>query len=242
MLRALLDGLLAAIVAPACAACERPLETPARSAVCDECWTSIRRIEPPFCAICGEPLRSWRPTDGRKCGRCSTTKRWISCARAVGEYDGALREILHAFKYRGRRSIGPALSSLMKAHGRSVLAGATCVVPVPLHWRRRWSRGFNQAEELANGLGLPIVHALRRRRHTRSQTDLPASRRHANVRRAFQPRRPIRGACVVLVDDVSTTGATLEACAKVLLEAGAAEVRALTAARAARRPSGGRPR
>jgi ComF family protein len=239
MLRVVLDGLLSVIVAPGCAACGNPLETPSRSAVCERCWQSIRPITPPFCSICGDPLRSWRPVDGRTCARCSTVKRSIARGRAVGEYDGALREILQAFKYRGRRSLAPELSALMKAHGRSVLADATCVVPVPLHWRRRWRRGFNQAAELAAGLGVPVVDALRRSRHTPSQTGLPASRRHANVRNAFLPRCRLRGACVVLVDDVSTTGSTLEACARTLLQAGAREVRALTAARVATPPPAG---
>lgn len=107
------------------------------------------------------------------------------------------------------------------------------VVPVPLHRSRQRVRGFNQASEIARHLGPPLVHALRRTRATPSQTDLPAAERHANVRDAFALSRHARvnGMVVVLVDDVSTTGATLEACARVLYEAGASEVRALTAAR-----------
>jgi ComF family protein len=119
-----------------------------------------------------------------------------------------------------------------------VLEGASIAVPVPLHPRRQRARGFNQATALAQQLGLEVVSALKRVRPTVSQTDLPAARRHANVRNAFAMRRRIdvRGLCVVLVDDVSTTGATLEACARVLLQAGAREVRAITAARVAARP------
>lgn len=164
--------------------------------------------------------------------------------RAVGEYDGAMRRILHALKYDRHRSIALALGAMMRAQGAGVLAGADCAVPVPLHWRRQWSRGFNQAADLAAGLGLPVVHALRRSRNTPSQTDLPAGRRHANVRHAFRlgRRRRLQGACVVLVDDVSTTGATLEACASVLLAAGVGEVRTLTAARVVTRPPHAHPR
>lgn len=118
-----------------------------------------------------------------------------------------------------------------------MLDGADVVVPVPLHRARRLARGFNQAADLARGLGLPVSQALRRTRNTGSQADLPAARRHANVRGAFRlaRRAPIRGASVVLVDDVSTTGATLEACGRALLEGGAREVRALIAARAVTR-------
>lgn len=118
-----------------------------------------------------------------------------------------------------------------------MLEGASICVPVPLHRARMHARGFNQAAELARHLGPPVAHALRRVRRTGSQTDLPAARRHANVRGAFalRGRVDVSGAVVVLVDDVSTTGATLDACARTLLEAGAREVRALTAARAVAR-------
>ena len=121
----------------------------------------------------------------------------------------------------------------MLDRGRDLLVGADMVVPVPLHHTRRRSRGFNQAEELAQHLGLPLRRALRRSRATRPQTDLPAAQRHANVRDAFvrARRADVTGLCVLLVDDVCTTGATLEACARVLKQAGARQVRAITAAR-----------
>ena len=115
-----------------------------------------------------------------------------------------------------------------------MLDGASCVVPVPLHPSRRRERGFNQAADLAGHLGLPLVTALRRIRFTSTQTGLPAAQRHRNVRDAFALTRAghtLAGATLVLVDDVSTTGATLEACARVLKQAGVVEVRALTAAR-----------
>jgi ComF family protein len=131
----------------------------------------------------------------------------------------------------------------MRQHGAAVLRDADCVVPVPLHPRRRRARGFNQATELAAQLGLPVVDALRRTVATRPQMELPASRRHRNVRGVFAPARGpawrpiasrIRGARVVVVDDVVTTGATVEACARVLRRLGARDVRVLTLARVAR--------
>ena len=180
--------------------------------------------------------------DGGRCPGCGSVSTSISRTRALGDHDGALRAIVHALKYDGRRSIAPALSALMRQQGRPVLAGADVVVPVPLHWRRQWTRGFNQAALLAEGLGVPLLHALRRRRATRTQTALPAEDRQVNVARAFVVRKlarvGVKGVCVVLIDDVRTTGATLEACAQVLMEAGAREVRALTAARVATRPRG----
>lgn len=158
----------------------------------------------------------------------------LDLARAVGHYDGALRAILQAFKYDGRRSLAKPLAVLMRERSDDVLTDADVIVPVPLHWWRRGRRGFNQAADLATYLGLPVVHALRRNRATATQTRLPAAQRHRNVRGAFSPRRGSRylaGLTIVLVDDVSTTGATLSACARVLKDCGAKEVRALTAAR-----------
>jgi ComF family protein len=129
----------------------------------------------------------------------------------------------------------------MREAGADVLAGAECVVPVPLHPWRRARRGFNQAAELARHLGPPVVHALWRCRATPPQTGLTAAARRRNVRRAFllspwvargRAAHLVRGRVIVLVDDVRTTGATLEECARVLAAAGVGEVRALTAARA----------
>jgi ComF family protein len=157
----------------------------------------------------------------------------------VGIYEGALREIVHAFKYDGRRSLASPLGALMRDAGGELVDGASCVVPVPLHPWRRLHRGFNQAADLAATLPLPVVHALWRQHATSSQTGLTALARRRNVRGAFRlspllTRRVIQSMLVdraiVLVDDVRTTGATLDACAHVLKDAGAAEVRALTVA------------
>jgi len=157
----------------------------------------------------------------------------ISRGRAIGEYAGALRAIVHALKYGGRQSVAKQLASRLTIHGGEVVEGAHIAVPVPLHWLRRRQRGFNQAAEIARHLPIPVRNVLKRVRSTPSQTELPAAKRHANVRDAFGLRRAadVRGLVVVLVDDVSTTGATLNACGRVLLDAGAREVRALTAAR-----------
>ena len=124
---------------------------------------------------------------------------------------------------------------------RGVLADADCVIPVPLHWRREYARGFNQAREIARHLGPPVFDALTRSRSTTPQVTLSADERHANVRGAFVLRRtsadraaPRLQECrAVLIDDVATTGATLDACARVLKQAGAADVCGLTAARRA---------
>ena len=251
--------MLAIVFAPACAACDRPLECPTRGPVCDHCWGSILPLTPPLCDACGDPLATWRirrnfsiaedaenqtdltsassvssAVNDNRCSRCRRQKRVIALTRAIGSYDGALRAIVHAFKYDGRRSLAARLGKLMKVRGAIVLAGAEIAVPVPLHSSRRRERGFDQAADLARHVGLPVVHALGRIRPTAVQASLPAARRHANVRDAFALTRAavrLQGRVVVLVDDVSTTGATLEACGRALIGTGVREVRALTAAR-----------
>jgi ComF family protein len=170
----------------------------------------------------------------------------VSAARSAGLYDGALREIIHGFKYEGRRGLAVPLAEMMRTAGAPVLTGADAVVPVPLHPWRRLRRGFNQADDLARHLGVPVARALWRVRATAPQTGLTSAARRRNLRKAFIAS-PLASAAIanrtlVLVDDVRTTGATLEACARVLKAAGAKEVRVLTAAltvlpRGARSPS-----
>lgn len=150
-----------------------------------------------------------------------------------------MSDIIHALKYDRRQSIAPRLGALMREAGAAMLADADCVVPVPLHPWREYRRGFNQAHELARHLDRPVQLLLARTRHTRSQIELPAAERRRNVADAFslQPSAFSQvPRVIVLVDDVSTTGATLESCARVLKAAGIAEVRALTAARVVSAP------
>lgn len=236
-----LDALLSVVLAPPCAACGTLLEHPTSGPVCEACWRSIRPLTPPLCDRCGDPLPTWRSISVplARCPRCRRTRREVDRARAIGAYDGALRAVIHALKYEGRRSLARPLAALMRLRGEEVLAGADFLVPVPLHASRRRERGFNQAADLAHHLGLPVSRALIRVRPTDAQTGLPAAQRHRNVRQAFAvaPRsRTVAGGIVVLIDDVSTTGATLDACASVLKDAGACEVRALTAARVVTSP------
>jgi ComF family protein len=254
-----LDAVIAVIIAPECAACARPLERPSDGSVCGSCWADIRRFTPPLCECCGDPQASRpAPVTGssrdapRLCGECRRHRGAIARARSIGPYDARLRDVIHAWKYDRRRTLASGLAHLLLECGRDVVEGADAVVPVPLHWIRRHERGFNQAALLAAGLGLPLCHALRRVRRTRPQVELPAGKRQLNVGGAFAlarryrwswlnvirpPRvRRLHGLTLVLVDDVSTTGATLDACARVLKDAGAHEVRALTAARVVSRP------
>lgn len=215
--RPVADALIATLFAPPCATCGTILDAPLGGAVCPSCWAIIDRLAPHRFAI--PPA--------------------IRDAMALGEYDGVLRDAIHALKYDGRRTIGSGLSRIMAKQAHPLLQGADLVVPVPLHRSRERERGFNQSDTLAGSLALPARRVLRRIRSTRPQVDLTAQERRQNVADAFvvtsRGMEP-NGKVLVLVDDVTTTGATLEACARVLLAAGAREVRAITAARVATAP------
>lgn len=248
--RAIADRILSTLFEPPCPACGRVNQRPLDGAICAPCWESILPLTPPLCAGCGDALPSWRSASllASTCPRCRRQPRTVCRMAAFGPYEGTLRAVIHALKYGGRRTAAPPLSALMREAGGTVLFSADAVVPVPLHPLREWSRGFNQAALLARGLGLPVLPVLKRVRHTTPQAALPAAQRHRNVRNAFAvagtkvPAHPFDGLTLVLVDDVTTTGATLEACARVLISAGAREVRALTAARVVTLPPQAPPR
>ncbi|MCC7125954.1 MAG: ComF family protein [Acidobacteria bacterium] len=211
-----LNHAFALLFATRCAACAALNTRPFDNAVCPDCWAAIDRFD-------GGGILHWPAAR-------------ITAHAAIGPHEGPLRVIVQALKYDGRRSVAARLSMLMRDAGRPLLAAADVVVPVPLHRRRAWTRGFNQADLLARGLGRPVARLLRRQRSTAPQVSLPADARRQNVDGAFAlvrwPPPRVRDRRILLVDDVFTTGATLEACARVLHEAGAREVMALTAARA----------
>lgn len=244
MLISATNSIVRVLLAPGCVACESVLDRPLDGPVCAACWRNLPRITPPWCVRCGDALPSF--TAGPWCARCEGRSSPIALARSAGRYDGPLRRIIHVFKYEGRRVLAPRLAAAMRETGADLLAGADAVVPVPLHPWRGMRRGFNQADDLARHLGLPVWRVLRRCRHGPPQAGLPAAERLANVRAAYASSWRIgrlRNRVVVLIDDVMTTGATLEACAEVLMAAGARSVSALTAARAvAARPGPPPPR
>ena len=233
-MQAWLDALLAVLLAPVCAACGQPRPHPTRGCVCETCWSALTPVPLPACTACGGALSPSASTALTRCAGCLRHPPVVDQARALGEHDGSLRAIVHAFKYGGHRSLARPLAERMRVAGAALLSESQAVVAVPLHGSRRRRRGFNQAADLARHLGLPVVDALARVRETSTQTALPADERRANVAGAFRPTRragALRGRTVLLVDDVRTTGATLDACAAALKEAGVRKVFALTAAR-----------
>jgi ComF family protein len=233
------NGIIRLFLEPPCCACDLPLERPLSGPVCPACWRSVLFLTPPLCERCGDALAG-DATPYAICPRCSRHDPIVSIARSAGRHDAGLRQIIHAFKYGKRRALAAPLSRLMRERCGEVLAGADAVVPVPLHPWRALARGFNQADDLARHLGPPVWRVLRRVRRGPPQAALPAARRHANVRGAYAVRRlagrRLKGRTLVLIDDVMTTGATLEACGEALAAAGATTVRALTVARAVAGP------
>ncbi len=188
-----------------------------------------------LCLRCGLPL----PATARACGRCVRRPPGFERTWPAFAYGGALERLVHRFKFHRDLAAGRVLAGLTAR--RLAVMGAyrpQCLVPVPLHWRRQIWRGFNQSRMLADDLsrqlgGIPVAPMLRRLRATPAQSGLPAARRGANVRGAFIARPP---ACrlrhVALVDDVMTTGTTLDACARALKKAGIARVDVWVVARA----------
>jgi ComF family protein len=200
-----------------------------------------------FCVSCRTPFLNSFPLDFEgRCALCRSGLRGFDAAYCYGSYEGALRELIHLYKYGRVQTLAKPLGALLAAAlPREERFDA--VTPVPLHWRRQWQRGFNQSELLARTMaarcGIPVVPALRRVRATLTQAGLSNTRRRQNVDTAFECRRGARalaGKRILLIDDVLTTGSTAAACARVLKRAGAAKVALLTVARVDRRMEGWR--
>ena len=206
--------------------------------ICQSCREKVRRVEPPFCQRCGFPFQG-SITTPFECSRCREADWQFSFARSAVIARDALLELIHRYKYQHAMWFEPFLAELLIERAGPELAGWDCLVPVPLHPAKQREREFNQAERLSRRLsratGLPVnTRLVRRRVATRTQTLLSRDERLENVRQAFVPRRghaSLKGARVVVVDDVFTTGATTGACAKVLKQMGAAEVCVWTVAR-----------
>lgn len=235
-------AVLNAVLPPLCLGCGEIVETP--GALCAACWPRFTFIAPPYCARCAYPFTQ-HAGEGAVCGACAARPPRYRRARAALAYDAHSRRLVLPFKHGDRTDIARACGGWMARAGAELLADADLIAPVPLHWRRLVSRRYNQAQLLArvvagasSSSSRLVPDLLRRRRWTGSQAGLAAKQRHDNVRQAFDlhPRwaSAVSGKSVLLVDDVLTTGATVEACTRVLQRGGARHVDVLTLARVIR--------
>lgn len=239
--RDILHRVLDILLPTSCSFCRSPVGGSRIPHFCISCWSDFTVLQPPLCPVCGRPFESpsaLAHSPEHTCLACRQAPPHFDQALSVGLFEGALREAVHQFKYRPCRSLGKPLGGWMAAR-INVVAPIDAVIPVPLHRQRLRQRGFNQALLLAHALcrraGTKLMHDnLVRVKATRPQVELSGEERRKNVSGAFVLRQPrhVNGNHVVLVDDVFTTGATLDECSRVLKEAGASQVTALTLARA----------
>ena len=226
---------------PLCMMCRAQVAEP--GSLCPDCWRNISFLDGPMCTSCGLPFE-FEAGYGARCASCLAHPPAFDSARSVMRYDEFSRGPILALKRADRHDVVPAFARWLERAGREIIAECDVIMPVPLHRRRLWSRRFNQSALLARALakrsGKPHEPlALIRTRSTPSQGDMPdAKARRRNVRGAFRVDRgrkvAVEDRSILLVDDVLTTGATVDACARALKRAGAKKVTVLTLARVVR--------
>ena len=219
-----------------CVSCREPVDG---EGVCAACWARLSFIAPPYCPKLGIPF-VYDPGPDMLSMEAIADPPAYARARAAVRFDEVARTLVHGLKYQDRTDLAPIMGRWMARAGRELLDGADMLIPVPLHWRRAWHRRFNQSGALgrviqdASGVKLR-GDILARVRATEQQVGLSRAQRASNVQGAFEVSRERRGEVagrrVILVDDVLTSGATLDACARALLRAKAAQVDVLVFAR-----------
>ncbi len=231
-------GLRDAVFPPGCAHCH--VRTGRHGALCPSCWSELRLIERPFCEVLGTPFQR-DPGAGMVSAEAIANPPAFDRLRSVAVHDGIARDLVHALKYRDRTDLAPMMAGWMVRAGDEALSSCDCVVSVPLHRSRLFSRMFNQSAELARHVARLSgrrfePQALVRRKRTSQQVGLTANARELNVRGAFivpeQLSPAVFGRRIVLIDDVYTTGSTVSSATRALKKAGAADVTVLTFARA----------
>jgi len=240
-LKSLVDIFLNLVYPDICKICGRMRATKAQSYVCDECRKDIKPIKPPVCGLCGRHFEG-EITVEFVCEDCRNRKIYYDRARSAVKYDGSVVKALHAYKYNNAMWFEPFLAQMLIKKAKEEINGGDwdCIVPVPLHFVRKNERGFNQAERLSerlsDALKIPVnTRILKRVKYTETQTALERHKRSENVKNAFALRDNklnIKGLRIILIDDVMTTGATVNECAKTLRKGGASSIFVLTLARA----------
>lgn len=245
MLKYITEGLLNLIFPLDCRICEKPIRESKGYSICENCFKTIEFIDKPYCVKCGKPFLI--STDLFKqereilCVDCKRKKYSFEFARSVGIYRGVLRECIHLFKYHGEKKLAEPLGELLidyLVRNQEFKKGIDLIIPVPLHKNDLKGRGFNQSVLLGriieNYFSIPAKEeVLIKKKLTPSQVNLSKKEREKNILRAFSIDRPeeIRGKNILILDDIFTTGSTVEECSKELKKAKAKNIFILTLAR-----------
>jgi competence protein ComFC len=236
-LRRCSEAVMGLLYPPHCAACRA--ETPPGVHLCKSCTAAAWRITAPFCERCSQPFDG-AATAPFTCSNCGDRQFHFQCCVSPYRARGVVRDLVHRFKYGKEFHLRWPLADLAATafdDDRLLGVNIDALVPVPLHPTRQREREFTQAEAIAELLarrtGIPLCKAIRRIRYTTTQTQLDREERRENLRDAFSVREPapVQGRHLIIVDDVFTTGSTVEECARILHRAGAASIRAVTIAR-----------
>ena len=227
----ILKAMIDLVYPPVCYSCSASSD----KALCRECLRSIRFIEDPICLKCGKPV----VREVGDCRDCRSQRMHFSAARSLAEYDGVVKEAVHAFKYRNARRLADLFAGLLQENLSDLIEDADIITFVPLRPAKKRQRGYNQAELLARALGRrtgkTASDTLKAVRFVKDQSKLKAADRRRNVRDAYAIKKgaeaALKGRKVLLVDDVFTTGATASECASHLAKAGAKEIKVITLAR-----------
>lgn len=228
----MLNTILEWIYPPKCMICSKIISLDKPRWICEHCFEILVYIEKPVCIKCGRPM----DTEERVCSACAKKKFYFERNYAVYEYDEIMRFLIHKFKYGEHPEFGKGLGMLVaKKYHSDFLKGIDCIVPVPMYRAKEKKRGFNQAvllsKEISKQTGIPMIkNLLLRTKKTKAQSGLTPKERENNIRDAFamNPKFSAEGKTFLVVDDIYTTGSTLQACARMLSEAGAKEVFGLT--------------
>ena len=234
--RMLIDNLLNFLFPVACILCRAIVRERRWAAVCPACWAALIPVEPPLCLRCGIPAVAIEGT----CGACRAGDTVFDYARSAVLFNDAARDVIHHLKYSDRVSLAKPIGRWLSDVYEREAFRSSIIIPVPLHASRMRERGYNQAEQIARGMKLRFEPGLvRRRKKTPSQTGLSRAARIRNLSAAFELRGEVKGGSFLLVDDVMTTGATMNELTRLLKRHGAARVEVLTFARV---PEGISPR